>query len=81
MTAAIVARALLGLAMIGAVAVLVRRRAAPAQASAPVAVIARAALGPGVGVAVVEAGGRRLLVGFGKDGVHLVRDLGTEAQP
>jgi len=51
-------------------------------ASAPVAVVGRAALGPGLGLAIVEAGGRRLLVGWGKDGVRLVRDLGgPEAGP
>ncbi len=44
---------------------------------APVAVLARAPLGPGLGVALLEAGGRRLLVGWGKDGVRLVRDLGA----
>ena len=58
------------------------RRRAGAPSADPVAVLARAPLGPGLGVALLETGGRRLLVGWGKDGVRLVRDLGpVEARP
>lgn len=70
------ARAALAAAAVGAVAALLRRRARPA-ATAPLAVVAREALAPGAGLAVVHADGRRLLVGFGRDGVSLVRDLGA----
>ena len=73
---AIAARALLALAAIAAGVLLVRRRARPAAPS-PLLVLTRAPLGPGLGVALVEAGGRRLLVGWGKEGVRLVRDLGS----
>jgi hypothetical protein len=72
---AVAARALLVLAALAAAVLLARRRVRPA-APAPILVVSRAPLGPGLGVAVLEAGGRRLLVGWGKDGVRLVRDLG-----
>jgi len=79
---AIAARAALALLALAAMVLLLRRRARAPVASAPVAVVGRAALGPGLGLAIVEAGGRRLLVGWGKDGVRLVRDLGgPEAGP
>jgi flagellar protein FliO/FliZ len=74
---AIAARAALVLAGLFALVLLVRRRARVVSSPAPVAVIARAPLGPGLGIALVEAGGRHLLVGWGKDGVRLVRDLGA----
>jgi hypothetical protein len=76
-TAAVAARAALVLLTLAACVFLVRRRARGAALPSPVAVVARAPLGPGLGLALVEAGGRRLLVGWGKDGVRLVRDLGT----
>ena len=66
--------AVTGLAL--GLSLLVRRRGRLAPAVAPVAVVARAPLGPGLGIALVEAAGRRLLVGWGKDGVRLLRDLG-----
>jgi flagellar biogenesis protein FliO len=74
---AVAARATLALAALAVAAVLLRRRARTPALPAPVTVLARAPLGPGLGVALVEAGGRRLLVGWGKDGVRLVRDLGV----
>lgn len=77
MTAAIVARVVLAVAALAACAVLVRRRARGGALPAPVAVVARAALGPGLGIALLEVDGRRLLVGWGKEGVRLVRDLGS----
>jgi flagellar protein FliO/FliZ len=70
------ARAALLAAAMGAALVLVRRGARPAPA-APLAVVARAPLASGVGVALVEADGRRFLVGIGRDGVSLVADLGA----
>ena len=76
MLVATAARALLVVLALAALALLVRRRGRLAPAVAPVAVVARAPLGPGLGIALVEAAGRRLLVGWGKDGVRLLRDLG-----
>jgi flagellar protein FliO/FliZ len=82
MTAAIAARAALVLVTLAAGVVLVRRRARRAAPAASVSVVARAPLGPGLGVALLEVGGRRLLVGWGKEGVRLVRDLGAaEVRP
>jgi flagellar protein FliO/FliZ len=79
---AVAARAALAFSALLAAVLLLRRRA---QAGAPppmVAVVARAPLGAGLGLALVEADGRRLLVGWGKDGVRLVRDLGPrEVRP
>lgn len=72
----VAARAALVALPLAALVVLARRRCRPAPAC-PVAIVARAPLGPGLGVALVEAGGRRLLVGWGKDGVRLLRDLGA----
>ena len=70
------ARALLAIAALAAGLLLARRRAR-APSPHPVLVLSRAPLGPGLGVALVEADGRRLLVGWGKEGVRLVRDLGA----
>lgn len=70
------ARGALVVAALAALVLLVRRRGGPAPAPCAVAVLARAPLGAGLGVALVDAGGRRLLVGWGKDGVRLLRDLG-----
>ncbi len=79
---ALAARAVLVLVGVAAVALLVRRHRRTTASPDPVAVLARAPLGPGLGVALLETGGRRLLVGWGKDGVRLVRDLGpVEARP
>jgi flagellar protein FliO/FliZ len=74
---ALAARAALALVALAALVLLVRRRGRATPVADPVAVLARAPLGPGLGVALVEAEGRRLLVGWGKDGVRLVRDLGA----
>lgn len=73
---ALAARATLALLGLAAAVVLVRRRRGAAPVTTPVAILARAPLGAGLGVALVEADGRRLLVGWGKEGVRLVRDLG-----
>ena len=70
------ARALLALAALAAGLLLARRRVR-VPSPHPVLVLSRAPLGPGLGVALVEADGRRLLVGWGKEGVRLVRDLGA----
>ncbi len=70
------ARAALAAGGVFGVWTLVRRRRSGEQCrTAPLAVTARAILAPGVGVALVEAGGRRLLVSFGKDGARLIHDL------
>lgn len=76
MTAA-AARAALVLLVLAASVLLVRRRVRAAAGPGPVAIVARVPLAPGLGVAILEAGGRRLLVGWGKEGVRLVRDLGA----
>jgi len=77
---ALAARAALAVLALAAVVLLVRRRGHAAAGPAPVSVLARAPLGPGLGVALLETGGRRLLVGWGKDGVRLVRDLGAAGE-
>jgi flagellar protein FliO/FliZ len=71
------ARAALAAAAIAALAFLARRRSRTAQGPAPLAIVAREPLANGSGLALVEAGSRRLLVGFGRDGVRLVADLGA----
>jgi Flagellar biosynthesis protein, FliO len=71
------ARAALAAAAVAALAVLARRRTRAAPAPLPLAVVARQPLANGSGLAVVEAGPRRLLVGFGRDGVRLLADLGA----
>jgi flagellar protein FliO/FliZ len=79
---ALAARAALAVLALAAVVLLVRRRGRAARPPELIAVLARAPLGPGLGVALLEAEGRRLLVGWGKDGVRLVRDLGpAETRP
>lgn len=78
---AIAARAALAVAALAAAALLLRRRARRPSALPPIAVLARAPLAAGLGVAVIEADGRRLLVGWGRDGVRLVRDLGGGTAP
>jgi flagellar protein FliO/FliZ len=76
-TAAIAARAALVLLLLGACVVLARRRSRGVPLANPIEIVARAPLGPALGLALLDVGGRRLLVGWGKDGVRLVRDLGT----
>lgn len=73
------ARAAIAVFGIAALAVLARR--APATAAAPLtplAVVARTSLSRDAGLAIVETGGRRLLVGHGEGGVRLVADLSGE---
>jgi flagellar protein FliO/FliZ len=66
------ARAGLAVAALGAVAALARK-APPAAAAPAIAVVARAALGRETGVALLEIEGRRVLVGFGPEGVRQLR--------
>lgn len=71
----VAARGAIVAAALGAAAVLARRRAARTGAAAPaLAVVSRASLAKDTGVALVEVGGRRLLVGFGAAGVQLLSD-------
>ena len=70
------ARAALAVAALAAVAALVRRAPGRSAPLGPLAVLARASLGRDAGLALVDAGGRRLLVGHGEGGVRLVADLG-----
>jgi flagellar protein FliO/FliZ len=74
------ARAAVAALVIALAALVVRRRGSPAPA-APLAVVAREPLAGAAGLALVEAGGRRLLLGFGRDGVRLVADLGPAGDP
>lgn len=67
------ARAGLVAAALGAAAIVARRRAAPAAAPL-LAIVSRAALARDAGIALVEVGGRRLVVGYGSAGVQLLAD-------
>jgi flagellar protein FliO/FliZ len=65
------ARAALAVAVLAAAPALLRSRARTAAPGPPsLRVIAREPLGRDAGVAIVEADGRRLLVGFGPQGVR-----------
>ncbi len=70
------ARAALVAMAIGGVLFFVRRRGADRPA-ALLSVLARIPLAGGAALALVDAEGRRLLVGVGRDGVRLVADLGV----
>jgi flagellar protein FliO/FliZ len=74
----VAARAGLVAAALGAAAVIARRRAAPAAAPL-LAIVSRAALARDAGIALVEVGGRRLLVGYGSTGVQLLADAPASA--
>jgi hypothetical protein len=66
------------LALLVAGAVLARGRLARGPGDAGPEVAGRVALSRDAGVAVVRAGGERLLVGWGRHGVRLVARLGPE---
>jgi hypothetical protein len=75
------ARAAIAVFGIAAFAVLARRAPGAAAAPlAPLAVVARTSLSRDAGLAIVETGGRRLLVGHGEGGVRLVADLSGERE-
>jgi flagellar protein FliO/FliZ len=77
------ARAGLAAAGVGTVAALLRRRRRPAG-RAELSVAARAPLSGDAGLAVVETGGRRLLVGWSRGGVSFLAELdgaSREARP
>ena len=78
MTVAVAARAALVILFLAACVLLVRRRARGVALPGPLEIVARAPLAPGVGRADLHDGERRLLVGWGRDGVRLVRDLGSQ---
>jgi flagellar protein FliO/FliZ len=67
------ARAGLVAAALGAAALVARRRSAPAAAPL-LAIVSRTSLSRDTGLALVEVGGRRLLVGYGSAGVQLLSD-------
>ena len=69
-------------AAVAAIAAVARRRARPAAARIA-SVTAREPLAGDAGIAVVEAGGRRLLIGYARGGVSLLAELGAapEVQP
>ncbi len=76
------ARAALGVAALAAAPALLRGRARAAPGASPLRVIARASLGRDAGIAIVEADGRRLLVGFGPQGVRpLAAPAADEVRP
>lgn len=61
---------------------LVRARRRGTDVDRPLHVEARAPLGRDAGVALVQAGGDRLVIGWGRDGVRLLARLDrTEAAP
>lgn len=64
------ARAALAVAVLAAAPALLRGRAGAAHGTPSLRVIAREPLGRDAGVAIVVADGRRLLVGFGPQGVR-----------
>lgn len=70
------ARAALVAMALGGALLLVRRRGAD-RAAVLLSVVARIPLAGGAALALVDAEGRRLLVGVGRDGVRLVADLGV----
>jgi hypothetical protein len=69
--------AVVGLLGLGAAAL---RRARPTSAAPPALLLLeeRHFLGKESGVALLAAAGRRLVVGFGPDGVRLIAELGRE---
>jgi flagellar protein FliO/FliZ len=71
------ARGALAAAAIATLALLARRRTRSPAKPAPLSVVTRELLANGAGLALVEAGSRRFLVSFGRDGVRLVADLGA----
>ena len=74
--------ALRALGLLGALAASASAlRRAPASAASPVALLDRQPLGGGAGVALVEAGGRRLLLGYGPSGVSLLGELERGGRP
>lgn len=77
------ARALAVAALLAAGVLVVRRRQRPPVALPRLTVVERAPLAKDVGLALVRAEGRRLLVGFGPGGTTLVADVTspTEEEP
>ncbi|HTN52010.1 MAG TPA: flagellar biosynthetic protein FliO [Anaeromyxobacter sp.] len=78
--AAAAARAGLLAAALGVAAVLARRWARP-PAPGPLRVLAREPLGREAGLLLLEADGRRLLVGFGAGGVRVLTRWAGEERP
>jgi len=74
------ARAGLVAAALGGALLVLRRAGRPAAGPRLLAVLARETLGREAGVALVEVGGRRLLLGFGPGGVQLVAEAGAESR-
>ena len=62
---------------LAAAAVLVRRRARPDAGAEALRVVASRALARDAGLALVEVSGRRVLVGYGAEGVRLVSEIGA----
>ena len=73
--------ALRALGLLGALAAGASALRRPSAAARPVALLDRQSLGGGAGVALVEAGGRRLLLGYGPSGVSLLGDLESGGRP
>jgi flagellar protein FliO/FliZ len=69
------------LAAAGAAASWALRRRRDLPAEPPVRVEARAPLGREAGVALVRAGGERILVGYGRDGVRRLARLPAPTRP
>lgn len=73
--------ALRALGLLGALAAGAAALRRPTAAARPVVLLDRQSLGGGAGVALVEAGGRRMLLGYGPSGVSLLGDLGNGGRP
>ena len=69
------------LVLLGAAAILARRRLARTSAPPDLEVTDRAPLSREAGLALVRARGDVVLVGWGRDGVRLVARLGRERSP
>jgi hypothetical protein len=69
------------LVLLGAAAILARRRLARAPAPPGLEVTDRALLSRDAGLAIVRARDELLLVGWGRDGARLVARLGRESLP
>jgi flagellar protein FliO/FliZ len=69
-------RAALFLAALGGAALLLRRRVPSEPTLAAIDLVERRSLSRDAAVALLQIGGRALLVGYGPDGVRLLADLG-----
>jgi flagellar protein FliO/FliZ len=81
--APVAARGAVAVGGLGALVTLARGRSRVGPAPGGLAVLEARPLGRDAGLAIVEIGGRRLLVGFGPNGVQLLSEIGAppESRP